>query len=180
VIDVPSSTSGQILRVAMNADEEKALGYLAAPSERVETAQPEVSPALQADSDFHWRWRLQSAETISSHLDPQRFGVKAFYIFGSTKNATAGPGSDIDILIHFQGNEDQRKELLTWLEGWSLSLGQINYLRTGVQSAGLLDVHLVTDADIKKGTSYAAKIGAVTDAARPLSIGTALKPKRAD
>ncbi len=180
VIDVPASTNGQILRVAMNADEEKALGYLADPSEKMETVQPEVSPALQADSDFHWRWRLQSAETISAHLDAQRFGVKAFYIFGSTKNATAGPGSDIDILIHFQGNEDQRKELLTWLEGWSLSLGQINYLRTGVQSAGLLDVHLVTDADIKKGTSYAAKIGAVTDAARPLFIGTELKPKRTD
>jgi hypothetical protein len=33
----------------------------------------------------------------------------------------------------------------------------------------------VTDEDIAKRTSYAAKIGAVTDAARPLAMGTAVK-----
>jgi hypothetical protein len=31
-------------------------------------------------------------------------------------------------------------------------------------------VHIVTDDDIAKRTSYAAKIGAVTDAARPLAL----------
>jgi hypothetical protein len=31
-------------------------------------------------------------------------------------------------------------------------------------------VHWVTDEDLKKKTSYAAKIGAVTDAARPLPM----------
>ena len=36
----------------------------------------------------------------------------------------------------------------------------------------LLDVHLVTDEDIASGDSYAAKIGAVTDAARELRLGT--------
>jgi hypothetical protein len=35
----------------------------------------------------------------------------------------------------------------------------------------LIDVHIVTDEDIKNRTSYAVKIGAVTDAARPLAIG---------
>jgi hypothetical protein len=33
-----------------------------------------------------------------------------------------------------------------------------------------LDVHVVTDEDIASRTSYAAKIGAVTDPARPLPI----------
>ena len=36
---------------------------------------------------------------------------------------------------------------------------------------GLLDVHFVTDGDIERQTSYAVKIGAVTDAARPLPLG---------
>ena len=58
-----------------------------------------------------------------------------------------------------------------WLDGWSRSLAEVNFLRTGYQSDGLLDVHIVTDADIEKQTSYAAKIGAVTDAARPLTLG---------
>ena len=45
----------------------------------------------------------------------------------------------------------------------------MNYLRTGYRSDGLLDVHLVTDEDIEKRTSYAVKIGAVTDAAQLLA-----------
>jgi len=92
------------------------------------------------------------------------------WVFGSTKNATAGPGSDVDLLLHFAGTEEEREDLLLWLEGWSLSLAEINYLRTGYSSSGLLDVHLVTDKDIEEKTSYASKIGAVTDAARPLRL----------
>ena len=47
----------------------------------------------------------------------------------------------------------------------------MNYLRTGYRCTDLLDVHVVTDEDIERRTSFAAKIGAVTDAARPLAIG---------
>jgi len=57
-----------------------------------------------------------------------------------------------------------------------LSLAEFNYLRTGYRSDGLLDVHIITDEDIANKTSFAAKIGAVTDPARPLKIGTR-KPK---
>ena len=111
------------------------------------------------------------AERIASQLDPDRFGVKALYVLGGVKNATAGPGSDIDLLVHFEGDELQRRDLLTWLEGWSRSLAEVNYLRTGYRSAGLLDIHIVTDKDIEDQTSLAAKIDAVTDAAKPLPLG---------
>ena len=40
------------------------------------------------------------AETIVDQMDKKAFDVKAVYIFGSTKNANAGPESDIDLLIH--------------------------------------------------------------------------------
>jgi hypothetical protein len=96
--------------------------------------------------------------------------VTGFYVFGSTKNASAGPGSDIDLLIHFRGTPDQHAQLLHWLEGWSLCLDEMNYMRTGYRSDGLLDIHVVTDEDIANKTSYAAKIGAITDAARAISM----------
>jgi pyruvate, water dikinase len=118
----------------------------------------------------HWQWRQRAAEDLAAQLDPHRFGVRALYLFGSTKNATAGPQSDIDILIHFSGSENQRRDLLLWLEGWNLCLSHINAERTGYKTGGLLDVHLITDEDIKNRTSYAVKIGAVTDAARPLAL----------
>ncbi|RPH53950.1 hypothetical protein EHM82_07585, partial [bacterium] len=102
---------------------------------------------------------------------PERFGVKALYLFGSTKNASAGPGSDIDLLVHVTGDPEKRILLEAWLEGWSWSLAELNYQRTGYRSDGLLDVHYLTDEDIARGDSYAARIGAVTDAARPLDLG---------
>ncbi len=119
----------------------------------------------------HWRWRLGMAERIAGELDPERFGVEALYVFGSVKNATAGPGSDIDLLFHFRGNPKQGEDLEHWLNGWSLCLDELNYLRTGCRSEGLLDVHIITDEDICKRSSFAVKIGAVTDAARKLPIG---------
>jgi hypothetical protein len=88
----------------------------------------------------------------------------------STKNATAGPGCDIDLLIYFRGTHSQLKQLQQWLEGWSICLGEINYLRTGYRSEGLLDIHIVTDEDIEKKTSYAVKIDAVTDPARRIPL----------
>jgi hypothetical protein len=112
------------------------------------------------------------AQRIAALIDAARFGVKAAYVFGSTKNGTAGPASDIDLLLHVEDAEGERRRSLdTWLDGWSQSLAEINYLRTGYRKEGLLDVHYVTDADIAGTDPFAAKIGAVTDAARPLPLG---------
>jgi len=61
-------------------------------------------------------------------------------------------------------------ELLLWFEGWSLALSDINYQRTGYKTDGLLDVHFVTDKDIKDKTSFAVKIDAITDAAKLLQM----------
>ena len=174
LIDVPEVTGGLVLRVLMNADLGEAVGILAEPGSSTELVFDE--PLDHEDpADQSWVWRLRMAENIASRLDPKRFGVQGFYVFGSTKNATAGLASDIDILIHFRGRKKQRDDLMNWLEGWSLCLDELNYLRTGYRTGGLLDVHLVTDEDISKKTSFAVKIGAITDAARSLPVGTALK-----
>jgi len=169
VIDVPASTDGHVLRVLMNADLDEAVGYLAAPGARLDMGS--LQAEQQRPGADHWRWRLRMAERIAAALDAERFGVKGLYVSGSTKNAAAGPGSDIDLLVHFAGSEEMRRALEAWLDGWSLSLAEMNYLRTGYRSDGLLDVHFVSDDDIANQTSYAAKIGAVTDAARPLPLG---------
>ena len=169
VIDVPQSTSGKVLRVLMNADLGEALGFIATPVS-VAAGAPEKKEQTETQSEDHWHWRLRMAERIAGQLEGGRFGVKAIYVFGSSKNATAGPGSDIDLLIHFHGSEEQKRQLALWLEGWSLCLAEMNFSRTGYKSSGLLDYHLLTDEDIANKTSYAVKIGAVTDAARQLAL----------
>ena len=110
------------------------------------------------------------AERVAATLSAERFGVAAVYLIGSTKNGTAGPGSDIDLVVHFKGDAIQKKDLMLWCEGWSLCLDEANYLQTGYRSKGLLDVHLVTDEDIARRTSYAVKINAATDAAHQLEM----------
>ncbi len=169
VIDVPQSTFGDVLRIYMNAEQDEALGMLISPASIVETSEPEelsTKPPREQD----WRWRLRMAERIAAQLDPVEFGVQGLYVFGSTKNATAGPASDIDLMVHFRGLPQQRTALEKWLNGWSLCLSEMNYLRTGYKTDGLLDVHWITDEDIAQKTSFALKIDAVTDAARPLRL----------
>jgi pyruvate,water dikinase len=116
------------------------------------------------------RWRLRMATYIASQTDPEKFGVEGFYLIGSTKNATAGPASDIDLVLYMRGTDEQRQALEAWLEEWSMYLDELNYRNTGYRTGGLLDVHLVTDDDMAKKTSFAVKIGAVTDAARKLPM----------
>jgi hypothetical protein len=169
LIDVSKTTGGLVLQVLMNGDLGEAVAVFSEPdSVLAESArQPYATTEVADDS---WRWRLEMAEALATKMEPERYGVAALYVFGSTKNAAAGPGSDIDLLVHFRGTPEQREKLQLWFDGWSQCLDELNYLRTGYRGTGLLDVHIVTDEDIENRSSYAVKIGAVTDAARELRM----------
>ncbi len=42
------------------------------------------------------------------------------------------------------------------------------------KNSPLLNVHFISDEDIRNRTSFASKIGATTDAARPIPLGEAV------
>jgi hypothetical protein len=172
VVDVGAEREGRVLRVLLNADLEEAVGIFDIPRAASQASPQPADSVVEMPSEAHWRWRLRMVERLAVELDARRFGVRNAYVFGSVKNATAGPSSDIDLLIHDVGPGPLRDALALWLEGWSRSLAEMNYLRTGYRTEGLLDIHYVTDEDIAAQTSYAAKIGAVTDAARRLTLGS--------
>ena len=169
VIDVRAVTEGLVVKVLMNGELDQAVGLLGSPATE-EEAVDVVAPPREAPED-HWRWRLRMAQRLAQQLDPARFGVRALFLVGSTKNANANADSDIDLLVQLERPEGSRRELEAWLEGWSRALAEANYLRTGVRREGLLDLHFVTDEDVARGRGVAAKIGAVTDAARQLPLG---------
>ena len=171
VIDVGKTLDGLILQILMNADLDEAVGLLTRPSDSVPIRRERRQKRAARATD-HWRWRMLIVEQIAADLDADAFGVKRLFVFGSAKNSTAGPGSDIDLLVHIDGNEEKRRALALWLEGWSRAVDHMNYLRTGYRSGGLLDIHYVTDEDIANKTSYAVKIGAITDAAREIPLGS--------
>lgn len=132
--------------------------------------EPSVESSLFTyESDEHWKWRLNVCEKIACMMDMERLGVEAVYVIGSTKNASAGPGSDIDLLVHFSGTAEQANELRAWIEGWGLGLAELNFLKTGYATSGsLIDLHIITNEDIRKSDSYAAMIGATDNSARLL------------
>jgi predicted nucleotidyltransferase len=143
------------------------LGYFIAVQKKEKSGDWEVK---QKRVD-HWRWRWHMVQKIAAAIDPKRFGVRSVYVFGSTDRQTAGIGSDIDLLIHFAGSEQQKKELMLWLDGWSACLQETNFLRTGYKNGkGLLDVHLVTDEDIAQNKSYASKISSIYEPAYRLNM----------
>jgi hypothetical protein len=161
-----------VLKVLMNGDRDEAVGILAEPgtADWVAPPSPRPAPAEPTAFDDHWGWRQAMAERIAAQLDPGRFGVRAAWVYGSTQDETARPESDLDILIHFEGTDAQRRELEAWLEGWGRALTESNHLRTG-ERVHILDARLVSAGDIAERRGLAAKIGATDGGARPLAIG---------
>ena len=170
VIDVAKSTNGAILKVLINADVESAVGMFAQPSMEIIEEKEVKEQSYEYNPSDHWRWRMKMAERIASEIEPERFGVKGVYIFGSTKNATASPDSDIDLIVHIDKAKCNVEQLRLWFEGWSLALSEVNYLRTGRKTNSLLDVQFVSDLDITGKAGFGQKINAATDAAKSLKL----------
>ena len=156
MIDVPKVKNNLYFQLLMNGDLNKAMGILM-PHGSVQPDEDAGHASFGISYIDHRQWRMQMAEKIASELDAERFGVKAIYILGSTKTGAAKAGSDIDLLVHFAGTPDQRKELELWFEGWSLCLDEMNYLRTGFKTGGLLDVRFITDEELANEEILAEK-----------------------
>ena len=111
-------------------------------------------------------WRLNKARYIAKKCPAKDLGIIAVYIIGSVKAGTAGPKSDIDLLIHYRDNNVKNKSLIeNYFLGWDHSLTFENYRRTGINLDSLIEIHLITDEDIKKKTSYAVMIGSLENSA---------------
>ena len=169
VVDVPEASGGKVLRVLMNADREKAVAMLADPGAGMRAVFDQAA-GFREEGD-HSSWRLRMAEQIAFHCDAERWGIRALYIFGEPKTGSGSPGSPIKLAVHIQGTPQQRRELEVWLHAWSLSLAEMNYLRTGFHSDGLLDVHIVSGDDVKGMSSVAAKVNAAPESIKELRLG---------
>jgi pyruvate,water dikinase len=166
---VPASNDGKIMRIYLNADLDRALAALDNDDDVENLVAPVVAEPLDQPRQF-WRWRLRMAERMVKSLDAKRFHVKGVYLYGSVKNGTAGPDSDIDLLVHFNGDQAELFQLECWFQGWALALSEMNYSRTGVKMAEMLDVTYLSDAEVESGSGLGAMIGAVTNAARELKL----------
>ena len=173
VIDVPAVSSGKVLRLFLNADVDEAMAVLQEPdgsqplegAVAVEAADPGLHEPMQ-----YWRWRFRMAERMVRAMDHAALGVVAVYLHGSVKDGMAGPESDINLLVHFRGDDEQKGLLDSYFQGWSQALTEMNVSRTGVRVEQMLDVTYLSDQEVAGRVGPAAKIDAVTNPARPLDF----------
>lgn len=147
VINVPRETEGKILRVLMNGNQNVAVGYF---------VQSSISPLylihhkedkteLQIEEPWEIRWKF--AEKVANSLDTHKFGVHGVYIFGTVHSKVAKETSDVDLLVHFDGDETHRCLLESWFDVWNKILQELIYYQTGFKIKKALDVHFISDAE---------------------------------
>jgi len=169
VVNVMEATGGQVLRILMNADEDQAMAIFTDPSSK-SNYDESVSYKSEIYTNEPLLWRLRMADSIAANLDPQRFGVKAVYLHGTVFNKSAGPNSDIDLLIHFKGTNEQKKDLQLWLEGWNLCLSQINYNKSGFTISKFVDYTIVTDEILQKNSYFSELIDPKNNNSKALKL----------
>ncbi len=150
VIDINQIPGSGSMSVVMDGETNKALGYIKPPD--------------------HWEWRWEKVNDIAGDLDAETYGVEALYLLGSTKDCTAGPSSDIDLLVHFNGTPHQKERLMSWFLERDRQLTAENEERTGRKTHKLLDIHIVTDNDIQEKTSWACHIDNPYGGARKIPL----------
>ncbi len=168
VIDIGRSYFGKTLSIHMNSDLEQAVAFFTDEKVSKTPTKKEMfyDSKLSSDNSIeHWQWRKYMAEQIALEANMDELGIKNIYLIGSTNTGHCRINSDIDLLIHFYGNDSQRALLKSWLMGWSKALAKQNFLRTGYTADEILDVHIITDDDIKNGDSFTQKIDSITDPA---------------
>ncbi|MFO8051114.1 MAG: PEP/pyruvate-binding domain-containing protein [Thermoplasmatota archaeon] len=157
LIKISEPSRGGTLTVHMDGERNEAIAYMEPPD--------------------HSRWRREKLEHIIASLDPERLGVKAMYLTGSTKDGTAGPASDIDLIVHFKGSQEQREDLQVWFDEWSHKLDMENQERTGHSTGGLLDVHIITDQDIMERSTWASHLDSLYGSAEKLELIGSLRKR---
>ena len=115
--------------------------------EYLEWKHTELLGERATSASVHWRWRGGYAQAMAAALDAERFGVLGVYLYGSTEAGNAGPGSDIDLVVVFQGSAAQKEKLSHWFEGWSLCLAELALQQTGYGfPGGILNIQWMTEA----------------------------------
>jgi len=100
-------------------------------------------------------------------LDFTSFGISAIYLIGSVKSFTSGIGSDIDLIINYNGSTENFEKITIWFQAWSASVATNSDYEKSIQIDGsLFDLHFITKKDIIEKNSYAIMIDSMYNNAK--------------
>lgn len=170
VISLSESFAGKRMRILMNADKNEAVAFLIEPSMKLQTASNQYDFGMKQKTDAT-KIRMEIAQKIASQIDSKKLGIKSVYLFGTVFYQNAGANSDIDLLVHYDGKEEHRKEMEIWFDAWNLSMTEMLFNQTGVRIEKLLDVFYVSNQDLKENDYFAN----LTDSRHKNSVKLELK-----
>ncbi|GAB4168619.1 MAG: hypothetical protein Kow00108_01790 [Calditrichia bacterium] len=157
VIQANDISKGRVLKIAMNAELEEALGYFGYPEEK-ENFEFLRSSEESLNINFHSRWREEIIYGLAQEIKKEEFGVKEMYLIGSVHEGTCGPGSDIDLVFVVENDAKKLEKFTFWLQGWNQCLQKINYSNTGIDVHNILDWHFVKEGTDAASDSYGIMI----------------------
>jgi|YNPMSStandDraft_2_1061718.scaffolds.fasta_scaffold00117_16 predicted nucleotidyltransferase len=158
VISVPKETSGKTLRIFNNTELGISFGIFSessiSPVYFVNT--PRDISKLKIEEPWEIRWKF--VEKMVSKLNPSKFGIKGIYLYGTVFTKSASDTSDVDILVHYDGNPRNKELMEAWFEPWNFLLQDIIYINTGFRRPKPLDVHYITDSELVEENYYFREI----------------------
>ncbi len=158
VVSVPKETNGKVLRIFNNTQLGVSTGILSESS---------ISPVvlinrrkdiskLKIEEPWEIRWKF--VEKLVSKISPMKFGIKGIYLYGTVFTKSASDASDVDILVHYDGDPRHKELMDAWFEPWNIMLQEIIYINTGFLRPKPLDVHYITDAELVPENYYFSEI----------------------
>ncbi len=162
VIDIPKETNGNVLKIIMNPEEEKAIAFISEYDNEIKIADYEIKFDNYVFNDLP-NWRRKLIQVMAKNIDRQKCGIKKIYVLTSSIATNSRPYSDIDIIIHFDGSDVQKENLLLWLSAYNDCLSEINYLRSGHKIENFLDVKIITDFDYEHNTSIIRQMNSLKE-----------------
>lgn len=158
VINVQKETNGRILRILANGDKNLAVAFF---------TDSHTSPLYILTTDYNkqsveieepWEKRLKFVQKMLDALNFVKYGVKGIYLFGTVYHRTAKESSDVDLLVHYDGNPENLIRLKAWFDPWNYLLQEIIFNTTGFRLKKALDIYYITDAECHEGNYYYIEI----------------------
>ncbi|MCX7880117.1 MAG: PEP/pyruvate-binding domain-containing protein [Ignavibacteria bacterium] len=155
---IPKETSGKVLRILMNGEQNLAVSYLSLPSLPVLYSHIEDSDRSFMQIVEPWELRWKFVDRMVGKMKIHHYGVRGIYLFGTVFTKTATETADVDLLVHYDGQEMNRQKLCAWFDAWSGMLRDLIYYQTGFLHPKPLDVYYITDAELTNDNYFFSEI----------------------
>ncbi|MBN2778366.1 MAG: hypothetical protein JXR36_12020 [Bacteroidales bacterium] len=111
--------------------------------------------------------RLEILENAVNEVDFHKLGIYRIYLIGSVKNFTSGISSDIDLIVHYDGNNQSQEKIKIWFDAWGKAIINSKKFQNEIDNSEILfDLHFITQKDIEEKNSYAIMTSSLHNNAR--------------